>query len=720
MSKPDKPLHVALLSVHGLIRGRNLELGRDADTGGQVLYVLELAQALALRDDVARVDLVTRRVVDPGVSEDYARPEEILSDKLRIVRITVGPDEYLPKELLWDHLDGFADQLNDYYREQASWPDILHSHYADAGRVGALLSQLTGIPLIHTGHSLGRVKRQRLLAGGLTAEQIESRYNMARRIEAEELALATAERVITSTHQEIEEQYGLYDYYHPEQMRVVPPGTDLQIFSPPTGRETETPPFKLLTRHLKDPRKPMILALSRPDRRKNIEKLIEAYGRSERLREQANLVIVAGNRDDIEELETGAREVFHDLLVTVDRYDLYGQVALPKHHQREDVAMFYRVAAALGGVFVNPALTEPFGLTLIEAAASGLPVVATEDGGPRDILGNCHNGILVDPLDAEAIAAALTQLLGDAARWQACADKGLEGVRAHYSWEAHAERYLKLVRPVASRSEPLHRDPVERRSALYSDRILVSGLDQNLIGDDASLGRLMELLRRHRKSTAFAVATGRRLDSALALMKKNRISEPDILITSGGTEIYYTPELSADVTWADYIDFHWAPQKIRALLAELEGLKLQPKIEQSRFKLSYYIDPKLADVEEIRRVLYREGHAVHVLPSFGQFLDILPSRASKGLALRYVAERWQIPLERVLVAGGSGSDEDMMRGNTLGVVVSNRHHEELSALVDLDRIYFAEKPLAGGILDAIEYYDFFGACRDPKDPGDPA
>ncbi len=81
--------------------------------------------------------------------------------------------------------------------------------------------------------------------------------------------------------------------------------------------------------------------------------------------------------------------------------------------------MIYRLAAASRGVFVNPALTEPFGLTLLEAAASGLPVVATEDGGPQDIIANCDNGLLIDPLDKAAIAKALLRAAAsDAAYWQ--------------------------------------------------------------------------------------------------------------------------------------------------------------------------------------------------------------------------------------------------------------------------------------------------------------
>lgn len=719
MNAETDKLYIALLSIHGLIRGKNLELGRDADTGGQTLYVLELAQALARRPEVARVDLITRRVVDDAVADDYAAPIETLAKNLRIVRINAGPDEYIPKEQLWDHLDVFADNVDSFFRENDLFPDIIHSHYADAGWVGAILANLLGVPLIHTGHSLGRVKRLRLLAGGLSNPELEERYHMARRVEAEELVLATAERVITSTHQEIEEQYELYDHYQPDQMRVIPPGTDLTQFMPPTGDELNSPLFDELTRHLKVPEKPIILALSRPDRRKNIAMLVEAYGQSAKLQKLANLIIVAGNRDDIDDLEEGAQEVFHELLLAIDRHDLYGKVALPKHHSRDQVAIIYRIAAASGGLFVNPALTEPFGLTLIEAAASGLPVVATEDGGPRDIISNCHNGFLVDPLDAASITKAALKLLSDKKCWLKSAKQGLQGVREHYSWDAHAKRYLELIRPIAQRSERLVRKPVQRRPKLYGDRAIVSDLDQNLIGDDQSLRHLIDVLRQHRKSAKFVIATGRRLDSALKMMKKHNIPEPDILITSGGTEIYYAPKLTADIVWPKHIDYHWTPHKVRQLLDDFPGLERQPKSEQSRFKLSYYIDPKIADIEAIKRLLHQEEQSVHVQVAFGQYLDILPLRASKGLALRYVADRRQIPLQQIFVAGGSGADEEMMRGNTLAAVVANRHHEELSQLVDVERIYFAEQPFAEGILEALDYYDFFNACRDPKESSPP-
>jgi sucrose-phosphate synthase len=118
-------------------------------------------------------------------------------------------------------------------------------------------------------------------------------------------------------------------------------------------------------------------------------------------------------------------------------------------------------------------------------------------------------------------------------------------------------------------------------------------------------------------------------------------------------------------------------------------------------------------VEEINKLLRRQEIAANVVLSFGQFLDVIPIRASKGQALRYVAQRLEIPLEQILVAGGSGADEDMMRGNTLAVVVKNRHGEELSPLANVDHIYFARQSHAAGILEAIKYYDFFGQCRVP-------
>ena len=713
MKKNNKAKYLVLISIHGLIRGHDLELGRDADTGGQTKYVVDLARALAKHDDVEQVDLITRRVVDVSVGDDYAIPTEVLSDKVRIVRIDAGPEEYIPKEQLWDHLDSFMDNLTSWLNVQPRMPDLVHSHYADAGYVGVRLANLLGVPLIHTGHSLGRDKRKRLLAMGLSRDEIEHTYNMVRRIDAEEDILANADLVITSTHNEIEVQYGLYNYYDPERMSVIPPGTDLTLFYPSQGND-ETSFTAQLPRFLNEPDKPLILALSRPDERKNILTLIEAFGESPQLQKIANLLVVAGSRDDIRDMESGARSVLINILLLIDSYDLYGKVALPKTHSSDEVPAIYRLAAASQGVFVNPALTEPFGLTLLEAAASGLPIVATENGGPVDIIKNCKNGELVNPLDKSEIIKALLKLMQNKATWSLAASNGIKGVSQYYSWQAHVKTYIEKVDALPGKYQPI---PSERPTRLvyYRDRAIFSDIDQNLVGNPTGLKHFCDVIKEHRKCVTFGIVTGHRIDSALALIKKHHIPAPDILISSLGTRIHYGQSLTEDNYWIDHIDHDWSGQRVRRILDKIPGLIPQPRIEQTTFKISYYYDSETAPaIEEIVSHLRQKDITANVTLSFRQFLDIVPGRASKGQALRYASQRLDIPLEHILVGGGSGADEDMMRGNTLAVVVSNRHNEELSQLVNQERIYFAVQDHAQGILEAIDYYDFFQTCTVPQ------
>ena len=704
-----KGLYILVISVHGLIRGHNLELGRDADTGGQTKYVVELAKSLARQVAVERVDLVTRLIVDEAVSIDYKVPVEQLSANSRIVRIKAGPQEYILKEQLWPHMDSFADNLCIWLSEQPRLPDVIHTHYADAGYVGVRLANLTGLPLVHTGHSLGRDKYSRLLAVGMGIEQIEERYHMQARISAEEDILSCAELVITSTRNEIESQYELYDYYTPEKMAVIPPGINLEQFHPVIqGQPAISQAFQSkLSQFLRDPAKPMILALSRPDERKNIVSMLEAFGQNKSLQKLANLVIVAGNRDDIRELNDGVQSVLTELLWVIDVYELYGLVALPKHHSAEDVPDIYRYAAASKGVFVNTALTEPFGLTLLEAAASGLPLVATENGGPVDIIGNCGNGLLVDPLSREAIGDALLSILQNPARWQEFSSNGLRNIARFYSWEAHAQAYLALLQTLVSKRKPLTQVTSTHQFSTYRNRALFTAIDNTLLGDPEALEQFANVVRSHRRQFLFGIATGRRLDSVLTILKRNSIPTPDVLITSLGTEIYYTSELVADIAWSHHIDHSWTPLVLRRVLESLPGLSPQPKSGQSRFKVSYFYDAQIAPpMDEILGLLRQQELSVNATLSFGQYLDIVPSRASKGQALRYVTNQYNIPLDRTLVTGGSGGDADMLRGNTLGVVVSNRHQEELSNLSDNEQVYFANGAHAWGILEAINHYGF--------------
>ncbi|XP_012477380.1 probable sucrose-phosphate synthase 1 [Gossypium raimondii] len=502
----EKKFYIVLISLHGLIRGESMELGRDSDTGGQVKYVVELARALGTMPGVYRVDLLTRQVSAPDVDWTYAEPTEMLSPRTTensmqelgessgayIIRIPFGPkDKYIPKEMIWPHIPEFVDCALSHIRQMSKvlgeqigggepvWPVAIHGHYADAGDSAALLSGALNVPMLFTGHSLGRDKLEQLLKQGRQSrEEINTTYKIMRRIEAEELSLDASEVVITSTRQEIEEQWRLYDGFDPilerklrarirrgvschgrfmPRMVVIPPGMEFHHIVPHDGdmdgdvernEENSTSPdppiWSEIMRFFSNPRKPMILALARPDPKKNLTTLVKAFGECRPLRELANLTLIMGNRDSIDEMSGANASVLLSILKLIDKYDLYGQVAYPKHHKQYEVPDIYRLAAKTKGVFINPAFIEPFGLTLIEAAAYGLPIVATKNGGPVDIHRVLDNGLLVDPHDQQSIADALLKLVSDKHLWARCRQNGLKNIHL-FSWPEHCKTYLSRI-----------------------------------------------------------------------------------------------------------------------------------------------------------------------------------------------------------------------------------------------------------------------------------
>lgn len=709
-------LKITLISLHGLIRGEP-ELGYDADTGGQTKYALELARELAMQPMVREVELLTRQILDPRVDPDYGLVEEQIADNAKIIRIPFGPKRYLRKEALWPYLELFVDQTLVHFR-RTGLPHIIHAHYADAGSAGAKLAQLLHIPFIFTGHSLGRVKRQRLLADGRDAKSLEKKYRLNRRIEAEESALETASMVVTSTQQEVEQQYQLYDHYTPQRMEVIPPGTDLSAFAPPQS-DWKRPAFAdQVDRFLNEPNKPMILAMARPDERKNLSKLVEVYGESPQLQEAANLVMIMGTREDISVLPRGQADVLRKVLELIDRYDLYGKVAYPKQHKPNDVCELYRYAVSLRGVFINAALTEPFGLTLLEAGATGLPIIATNDGGPRDIIGNCQNGLLVDPLSSDEIEHALLRALTEPEQWDTWSKNGIDGTRKHYSWSNHARRYLRDLDDILdhSPSPALVTEGKARRLPEF-DRLIITDLDNTLTGDQESLEEFCDLIRTN-DHIGFGISTGRHLDSALGVIEKLNLPRPDLLDTDSGTQLHYGPNLLPDTSWRAQIDFAWQPDAIIKSLDEMEGLERQNHSKQSEFKISYLlVGDKKPTVSSIKKRLRGEGLRANVVLSLGAYLDVLPVRGGSDLSMRHLIWKWGFSPERVLVAGDSGNDAGMLLGRTLGVVVAN-HGKELNRLKKRPRIYFANGSNARGIIEGIEYYNFLDHIRIPNDTVD--
>ncbi len=722
-SSTTKGLYIQLYSIHGLIRGSNLELGRDADTGGQTKYVLELAQTLSEDPHVERVELVTRQITDKKFSTDYSAPEEIINEKLSIIRIRCGGGKYIRKELLWNHLEEFVDKSIKYIKTVGRLPDIIHSHYADAGYVCTELTQFFGIPFIHTGHSLGRDKLRKLLSDGMDKGEIEKRFKIGHRINVEENIIHFANRIVTSTKQEIQNQYGDYDNTVSKKFCVIPPGVDLEKFYPynlriPLDEETakllQTISNQLLKFFVRI-EKPLILTVCRPDKRKNITGLIKAYGEDEDLQEKANLAIFAGIREDIQEMPDNEREVLTDILLLMDKYNLYGKMALPKRHNTQtEVPELYRIAADTGGVFTNVALTEPFGLTLIEAAASGVPVVATDDGGPRDILDNCKNGMLVDVSDLKNISEAIKKIINSKKLWHQFSENGIKNVKKHYTWKAHVQTYVNEVEELVKKGQDNQKVfALVGRKLLDAEKLIVSDIDHTLIGEDDGLEEFINILNYAGNKVGFAVATGRTVDSAFSVLKEYKVPYPDIIISSVGAEIYYNYQgkLIYSTGWKAHIKHQWNREKIKKLLKVFKFLEYQEEKNQRDFKISYYTSENPENIKKIKESLIKNKVKANVIFSHGQYLDILPYRASKGKAIRYLAYRWNIPHESILVAGDSGNDREMLKGDLLGVIVAN-YSSELESLKGQSRVYFANREYAGGIIDGINHYNFLKSGKE--------
>jgi sucrose-phosphate synthase len=721
-------MYIQLISIHGLIRGENIEMGRDSDTGGQVRYVIELARTLSEFEGVDQVDLFTRQIRDKRVSDDYAEGIEELGPKARLVRLPCGGGKYMRKERLWPYLDDYVDAMISFTRREGLTPSLVHGHYADAGYIAREVASAFGVPFVFTGHSLGRDKLAYLLDEKVSREKANQDYNIDHRISVEESCLATADMVVASTHHEIKTQYARYDYGNVPNFQIIPPGTGLERFFPyyeydlnsdsidETYKQARMRMKRELSRFHFEPDKPVILALCRPDKRKNINALIETYGQNKQLQALANLAVFAGIRRSIDEMEEGEQEVLTDILLMMDKYDLYGKMAIPKRHDSQrEVPELYRLVASQGGVFVNVAFVEPFGLTFIESSAVGLPFVGTQNGGPQDIVANCESGLLVDVTDRDALGEAILKLLTDEELWSRCSSNGVNRVREHYTWETHCETYLEKVRPLTEQPAKQvfnigsdEKAPGRRLASV--EKILITDIDNTLLGDDEALEQLLDLMHDHRDRVGFGVASGRYLNLVLEVLEAHKVQNLDVIVSSVGSEIYYGPNWAPDKGWASHLRSKWRPDRVRNAMDKLPFVSLQEDTETQReFKISYDLDDSV-EAEEALPQIYEslsKARAAHTLIfSHGCYLDILPHRASKGKALRHLSNKWNIPLPNFATSGDSGNDTDMLKGQTAGIVVGNYDPELESLRTSTSRIYFSEAKYAAGIIEGLKHYGF--------------
>jgi sucrose-phosphate synthase len=719
-----KEYYIQLYSPHGLIRFNDPEIGRDKDTGGQVKYVLEMLEHLSQHPQVRKVDLFTRKIIDKRVSSSYEKEVEIVNEKARIIRMSCGGNMYRQKESLWDYLDEFIDKTIRFIDDEADFPDVVHGHYADGNYLAGQISEIFGIPFLATGHSLGRNKKRILLQEGMTEEKMEEKFNMERRIAVEENVLKAADVLIVSTQHIIDTQYALYDNAKTASYKVIAPGVNDELFYP--FYRLDMPSFKMsmeqeqavyrinsdIERFLFNPAKPLILSIGRADKRKNFEAIIQSYGQDKELQAMANLAIFAGVRKDISQMPDDEKDILTNLLLLLDKYDLYGKMAIPKKNDPKlEVPEIYRVAARKKGVFVNATPGENFGLTIVEAAACGLPIIASPTGGPKEILEQCENGLLVDVEDPKAIAEALKKIISDSQLWEKYSTNGVAGANQLYSWTSYANKYIELLNELFHKKnmeeETLPHKTAYGKKLANAELFIISDLDGTLVEGNNSDGlkEFTQWISDHKGRVVFGIASGRNRHVTEEAFAQYNLPKPDILICSAGSEIFYTDQFIPDKGWESHINYHWKRKELKTALEKFPGIYLQEDEAQWPFKLSFYVKDEFDEDAMANLYKFLDDHKLRarVLLTDNKYLDLLPFRASKGSAVRYLSYKWKMPLEHFITAGNSGNDKDMLKGKAKGIVVSN-YSAEMEDLKKYQSIYFTKNPMGTGVLEGIHHH----------------
>jgi sucrose synthase len=246
---------------------------------------------------------------------------------------------------------------------------------------------------------------------------------------------------------------------------VVPPGVNENVYFPYT-RSQDRVPSKIekleellftaedpafIFGKLDDPRKRPLFSMARLDRIKNLTGLAECFGQSPELQERGNLILVAGKIHGLESGDNEEREEIEKMYRIIEQYNLYGKmrwlgIRLPKSESGE----IYRVIADRQGVFIQPALFEAFGLTILEAMISGLPTFGTQFGGPLEIIQDGVNGFYINPTNLEETAQKLLDFISkcdqNPSYWEEISNRGMERVYSTYTWKIHTTRLLSLAR----------------------------------------------------------------------------------------------------------------------------------------------------------------------------------------------------------------------------------------------------------------------------------
>ncbi len=398
---------IAMVSMHT----SPLDQPGTGDAGGMNVYVIELARRLAARG--VEVDVFTR------ATSSALPPVVEAAPGVLVKHVVAGPFEGLPKGELPGQMCIFAREV---LRAEAGQPqghyDAVHSHYWLSGQVGALARDRWGVPLVHSMHTMAKVKNA-FLAEGDTPDPVIREIG-------EEQVVAAADMLIANTDLEAKQLIELYDA-PAGRVEVVHPGVDLGVFSPVAP--------ELARAALRLPMDAQVLLFAgRIQPLKAPDVLLRAAAvmlrRDPSLRERLVVAVVGGpSGTGLEHPESLAQLAGELGLDDVVRF-------VPPVAQ-DDLVRWYSAA----DVVAVPSYNESFGLVAVEAQAAGTPVVAAAVGGLATAVRDGVSGLLVDGHDAEEWADALQRVLrepGLADRWA----RGALEQAALFSWERTADETL--------------------------------------------------------------------------------------------------------------------------------------------------------------------------------------------------------------------------------------------------------------------------------------
>lgn len=489
-------LRVAIISPHGWF-GQTNTLGKP-DTGGQVIYILDQVRVLerhiktllrsAGLDMEPKIIVLTRLLPEAGDTTCDQRLEKIFNtDNAWILRVPFRDEhhnmkmEWVSRFQVWPYLERFAeDSVHELTSEFQGDPDLIIGNYSDGNLVASYLSDHYGSIQATIAHALEKPKYH---LSDVYWQEKEEDYNFSIQFTSDILSMNKSDFIITSTLQEIVgtgETMGQYESYQfftmpglyevvsgvnifDPKFNVISPGVDENLYFPYFQDEKRTHNTRErlekvlfseasdeIFGELKDQDKRPIFSMARFDRIKNITGLIEAFGMSEKLQGTCNLIFSAGSIDLKNATDKEEREEIEKAQELIKRFDLYGKVRWLPSINKLDTGEVYRIVADGGGMFVQPALFEAFGLTILEAMASGLPTFAPRFGGPLEIIESGVNGFLMDTSDPELIGESLEEFVEACSEndgyWREISAAGIERVRENFNWDRYAKKIVNLTK----------------------------------------------------------------------------------------------------------------------------------------------------------------------------------------------------------------------------------------------------------------------------------